>query len=35
MDRYDIDAPTAAEVLVRLADRRSVSVGGLVAQLLD
>src|SRR5262245_16469109 len=35
MDRYDIDAPTAAEVLVRLADRRSVSVGGVVAQLLD
>ena len=35
MARYDLDAPTAAEVLVRLAARRGVSVGVLVAQLLD
>lgn len=34
MDRYDLDPPTAAEVLVRLADRRGVWIGELVAQLL-
>jgi hypothetical protein len=35
MDRYGLDAPSAAEALVRLADRRGVSIAVLVAQLLD
>jgi GAF domain-containing protein len=35
MDRYDLDPATAAEVLMRLANRRGVSIGVMVEQLLD
>ena len=34
MDRYDLDPATAAEVLMRLANRRGVSIGVVVEQLL-
>ncbi len=34
MDRYGLDSASAAEVLVRLAERRGVSIGVVVAQLL-